>query len=388
MRQKLKPDYDSESIQSDLIETVCFLYSSGKSVRAVGKEMDISPMKVRKILITANAYSTDLSTEIGELYHDGKTVGEIAEMLNMTPANVNSYLPYERIIYNMDEKSVGADRQQRYRDRLRAASMSTSDTSSDTELDSVAEVGEIEMTKVPIERMRTKTLIIVIGRKLRKLIPADALDDSSDPLARENSYTWGSNVGGVFTLHEPADPDKMIWCAELTSSGRGAKKRSGIVLMSANCGFAVIAPIPQFAPTNPEQPTREELKTYRAQLENLMIDAIRRGFLDFCLPSSHVLDYTDTVRRVELVKGRPSFPQTRLEELIERELKWKDGADPMTAFNVRGNWTSRKFGNGDYRHVEKAVMNMLEMSEREKETWLDEFLKPMREPMSGQAADE
>jgi len=109
MRQKLKPDYDPESIQSDLVETVCFKYKPGVSVRAIAKEMELSPMKVRKILITGGVYSTDLSTEIGELYKDGKSVNEIAELLYTTTANVNSYLPYERIIYNMEERSTEAD---------------------------------------------------------------------------------------------------------------------------------------------------------------------------------------------------------------------------------------------------------------------------------------
>ena len=78
MRKKLKPDQDLEAIQSDLIETVCYNYKNGVSVRALAKQMELSPMKTRKILITGGVYSTDLSMEIGELYQDGKTVAEIA----------------------------------------------------------------------------------------------------------------------------------------------------------------------------------------------------------------------------------------------------------------------------------------------------------------------
>lgn len=408
MRQKLKPELDLDEVQADLIETVCYSYSSGKSIRAVAKELELSPMKVRKILITANAYSTELSTEIGELWKDGKTVGEIAEMLNTSAANVNSYLPYERIIYNMEEKSVEADRQTRYRDRLRArttsdVSVSDGDEDSDAGVLGVSDNNGVRMEKMPlIERMRTKTMIIVIGKKLRRLLPADVFDSNSDPLARDQSYTWGSNVGGEFVLHEPADPDKMIWCAEVTSNGRGDKKKQGIVLMSANCGFAVITSVPPaptlstFSTDEDEKMSREEkrkaeeendakLKEYRTELETLMLDSIRRGMLDFALPEYKVLDYTDTVRRIELVKGRTSTPGVRLEEMIERELKWKEGADPVEAFNVRGNWGSRKFGNGDYRHVEKAVFNMLGMNEAEQTAWMDRFLAPMRERMNSVA---
>ena len=99
MKQKLKPDLDLESIQADLIETVCGMYTPGTSVRSIAKDMEMSPMKVRKILITGGVYSTDLSTEIGELWKDGKTPGEIAVLLNTTVSNVNSYLPYRFEFY-------------------------------------------------------------------------------------------------------------------------------------------------------------------------------------------------------------------------------------------------------------------------------------------------
>jgi len=371
MRQKLKPDYDPESIQSDLVETVCFKYKPGVSVRAIAKEMELSPMKVRKILITGGVYSTDLSTEIGELYKDGKTVSEIAELLYTTTANVNSYLPYERIIYNMEERSTEADRQARYRERLRSG------------------VKEEKPEMPKIERVRNRTIVIVIGRKLRSILPKEIYDDVSDPLAREKSYTLGTNISGEFVLHEPTDPDKMIWCAEVTTSGRGKNKKQGIVLMSANCGFAVISAFPPFTPADPNYLTGEELKAFRAELEKTCLASIRSGLLSFSLPENHVLDYTDTVARIELVKGKPSFPATRLEELIEQELEWKNGVDPLEYFNVRGNWTSRKYGNSTvYRPVEIALQQMLEMSEDEYRKWQVDFLAPIREKLNNGANSE
>lgn len=116
MRSKLKPNFDPEKIKTELINEVCESYETSISLRAVAKSFGISAMKVRKILITGGAYSNDLTEQIGKLHRDSKTVAEIAAMLNMTRANVNSYLPYEGVIYNMPERSVAADRQARYRE--------------------------------------------------------------------------------------------------------------------------------------------------------------------------------------------------------------------------------------------------------------------------------
>lgn len=122
MRSRLKPNYNPEKIKTELIDAVCEAYETGISLRAVAKNFGISAMKVRKILITGGAYTNDLVRQIGELHRGGKTVDEIATLLKMTRANVNSYLPYEGVIYNMEERSVAADRQDRYRKRKKEKS--------------------------------------------------------------------------------------------------------------------------------------------------------------------------------------------------------------------------------------------------------------------------
>ena len=110
-----KPDL--KEIQACLIESVCHEYKAGKTIRKIAKEMELSAVKVRKILITGGVFSSPLSTQIDALNKDGKKPSEIAILLNTTTANANSYLPYERIIYKIEERSVEAARQQRYRDR-------------------------------------------------------------------------------------------------------------------------------------------------------------------------------------------------------------------------------------------------------------------------------
>ena len=386
MRQKLKPDYDPEEVQAELIESIVAEYNSGSSIRAVAKTFSLSPMKVRKLLITGGVYSTEYSEQINALYKDGKTVAEIAEALHTTTANVNAYLPYERIVYKMDEKSLEADRQQRDRDRKKGLLPPVEPSATES-------LQNVNALSNALSRKRDKTMIIIVGQKLRKMLPADVFDNTSDPLARDRSATWSGYEGGRRILHVPTDPDKDIWCAEATTSGRGKNKKVGVVLMSANCGFIVVSELPHFNPVFSkeeldqvdymerrcaDEQNREAAEEYRAVLEIAFINAIRQGFLDFSLPENRVLDYTDTIARVEFVKGKRSTPGVRLEEWIERELIWEPGDDPVAQYNIKSNWDRRKFGNsGEYRDVTGHTQMMLGMTHDEAMKWLTDFLKPV-----------
>lgn len=67
------------------------------------------PMKLRKILITDGIYEYEMSREIRSMYERGIPIEEIARIEGMKVSNVYAYLPYEKIIYNLDQKSVNAD---------------------------------------------------------------------------------------------------------------------------------------------------------------------------------------------------------------------------------------------------------------------------------------
>lgn len=47
-------------------------------------------------------------------------VEEIMRLTGLSWSSVNSYLPYEKVVYGLDEKSVDADRTDIYRLRKRA----------------------------------------------------------------------------------------------------------------------------------------------------------------------------------------------------------------------------------------------------------------------------
>jgi len=105
-----------ESIQESLVMDVCEAYGrpyregdrDQPSMRAVADSFGISPMKVKKILVTGGLFQTDMSDEIQRLYASGMTVKQIAQLKNTSVANVNTYLPYEKVIYNLDVRNEEA----------------------------------------------------------------------------------------------------------------------------------------------------------------------------------------------------------------------------------------------------------------------------------------
>ena len=110
----------SEAISKELIEEIGDEYLRGASVKELCLNYRFSKRKVIKILVSAGVYSTDRSREINRLYEAGRSQQEIADLLNVSLQAVNTYLPYEGAIYNMEESSKEAKYQKEYRKRQEA----------------------------------------------------------------------------------------------------------------------------------------------------------------------------------------------------------------------------------------------------------------------------
>lgn len=121
-RPRKKPEYNAEKIRKDFIQEVaeCYENSSKASLRDVAAEFDITLLKVRKVLITAGVYATDISDQVQDLKVQGKTIPEIMEITGLSRASVHSYFPYKKGIYNAKEASLDAERCKKYRQRKSA----------------------------------------------------------------------------------------------------------------------------------------------------------------------------------------------------------------------------------------------------------------------------
>lgn len=129
-RPRKKPYYDAKLSMRELIDQVVDSYGEAYddrhmadkdhvSLRDVATEYNITILKARKILITAGMFSTKTSRNIQRLVDKGHSIPDIIEITGLSRASVHSYLPYSKLIYNMNETSVDADRKKHQRQRQR-----------------------------------------------------------------------------------------------------------------------------------------------------------------------------------------------------------------------------------------------------------------------------
>ena len=125
-RKKLKPEYDAGKNLKEQMESAVALYDSEMSLQAIGDALALNPIKVRKLLITAGVYESEVAEKVKNTFEeyretqDYKTsILSTSSTLQLSKASVTSYLPYQKGVYfpgtEKEKISVGAERQRRYR---------------------------------------------------------------------------------------------------------------------------------------------------------------------------------------------------------------------------------------------------------------------------------
>ena len=125
-RKKLKPEFNAGKNLKEQMESAVALYDSEMSLQAIADELGLNPIKVRKLLITAGVYESDVAEKVQDAFEkyretqDYKTaLLSTAADLDLSKASVTSYLPYQKGVYfpstEKEKISVGAERQRRYR---------------------------------------------------------------------------------------------------------------------------------------------------------------------------------------------------------------------------------------------------------------------------------
>lgn len=126
-RKRKRPDYDAGRNLEELMDAAVELYDAGQSLQAIADELALNPIKVRKLLITAEVYESEIAEEVRATFEAYRArqdyraaVQATAEELRLSIPSVNSYLPYEKGVYfaatdSVEKISAGAERQRRYR---------------------------------------------------------------------------------------------------------------------------------------------------------------------------------------------------------------------------------------------------------------------------------
>ena len=126
-RKKLKPEYDAGKNLKDQMDAAVALYEEDCSLQSIADVLNLNPIKVRKLLITAGVYESEVAEKVQDTFEryrktqDYKTaILSTAAVLKLSKASVTSYLPYEKGVYfpsaaDKEKISVGAERQRRYR---------------------------------------------------------------------------------------------------------------------------------------------------------------------------------------------------------------------------------------------------------------------------------
>ena len=116
-RPQKKLTYNPELQFQNFLQELREVYEESDSLEMLAAEMNITLLKLRKLLITAGIFTSDICAEVNELYQAGKKIPEIMELTGLSRASVHSYLPYTKGIYNAEEISLNAERCRAYRIR-------------------------------------------------------------------------------------------------------------------------------------------------------------------------------------------------------------------------------------------------------------------------------
>ena len=130
-RPKKKPGYDRAEVIDDLLVKAVEFFGTpfddreerpedAPTIVSVANVLQITPIKVRKMLITAGYYSTAMSRKVQALQDEGYSIREIMEETGLGKASVNGYLPYTKGAYKLDSPTLYAEQGRLFRTRKSA----------------------------------------------------------------------------------------------------------------------------------------------------------------------------------------------------------------------------------------------------------------------------
>ena len=126
-RKPSKPEYSAAKNLAQQMKAAVVLYTDKMSLQDIADALSLNPIKVRKLLITAGVYESEVAEKVHDTFEEYRetqsykeAILSTATTLELSKASITSYLPYKKGVYfpstaDKEKISVGAERQRRYR---------------------------------------------------------------------------------------------------------------------------------------------------------------------------------------------------------------------------------------------------------------------------------
>ena len=69
-RKKLKPEYDAGKNLKEQMESAVTLYEEKRSLQSIADALNLNPIKIRKLLITAGIYESDIAKMVQRTFYN------------------------------------------------------------------------------------------------------------------------------------------------------------------------------------------------------------------------------------------------------------------------------------------------------------------------------
>ena len=131
MARPKKKNSNPQQSMEELLATTVALYgipyddrdgerdSELPSLHTVADQLGTTVLRVRKLLITAEYFSTAVSRQVQQMVAEGNSVEAVMRVTGLKRASVYSYLPYIGLAFNLEQTTVNADLHRLFRKRLK-----------------------------------------------------------------------------------------------------------------------------------------------------------------------------------------------------------------------------------------------------------------------------
>ena len=86
--KKLKPEYDAGKNLKEQLDGAVVLYNSEMSLQAIGEELGLNPIKVRKLLIRAGVYESEVAEKVKTTFEEYRETQDYKTAILSTAATL------------------------------------------------------------------------------------------------------------------------------------------------------------------------------------------------------------------------------------------------------------------------------------------------------------